>query len=104
MTHSGAAADLYCVRWLMRDAILPRTSAEPRNACLVPDDDATSWIRLPFLSSKCSKLAQDEHDSSPAIEKSKRRLKSRGSVRPLINRPGRLLNLRQLPFWRPSTQ
>jgi hypothetical protein len=29
---------------------------------LVPDDDATSWIRLPFLSSKYSKLAQDEHE------------------------------------------
>jgi hypothetical protein len=42
---------------------------------LVPDDDdATSWIRLPFLSSKYSKLAQDEHDSSPAIENPKRRL------------------------------
>lgn len=33
---------------------------------LVPDDDVTSWIRLPFLSSKYSKLAQDEHElSSP---------------------------------------
>jgi hypothetical protein len=41
---------------------------------LVPDDDATSWIRLPFLSSKYSKLAQDEHDSSPTIEKTGRRL------------------------------
>jgi hypothetical protein len=29
---------------------------------LVPDDDATSWIRLRFLSSKYSKLAQDEHE------------------------------------------
>jgi hypothetical protein len=38
---------------------------------LVPDDDATNWIRLPFLSSKYSKLAQDEHDS---IEKTKARL------------------------------
>src|SRR2546421_10793019 len=49
---------------------------------LVSDDDTTSWIRLPFPSSKYSKVAQDEHDSSPAIEKTKRAF-----------RPGRLLNL-----------
>jgi hypothetical protein len=44
---------------------------------LVPDDDATSWIRLPFLrSSKYSKLAQDEHEFSPTTTttKLKRRL------------------------------
>ena len=41
---------------------------------LVPDDDATSWIRLPFLSSKYAKLAQDEHEPSTSIGKPKRGL------------------------------
>jgi hypothetical protein len=44
---------------------------------VVPDEDVTSWIRLPFRSSKYSKLAQDEQElatTSPRTAKPKRRL------------------------------